>query len=224
MSTNGVWRTQPMYTFSEAAHLASVSTTTVRNWVLGYVSRDRKVEPLFSPHAQQGPMVSFLQMVEIVVAGRFRKALRIPFGKIRGAYVFSQNEFKLEYPFAHLRLEALGGHVVHRMNEERPGTSLQALDEPGQWSLPGLVLEVVNQLDYERDLAARWYPAGKEIPIVVDPRISVGLPTVSTRGITVQAVRKRFKAGQLTSFIAQDLALDDVVVQRVLQYADQVAA
>ena len=34
-SKNG-WRTQPMYSFSEAAHLAHVSVSTVRNWLLGY--------------------------------------------------------------------------------------------------------------------------------------------------------------------------------------------
>ena len=226
MSTNGVnrWRTQPMYAFGEAAHLAGVSTSTVRNWLFGYVTRDREVQPLLPAPADQGPMVSFLQMIEIVVAGRFRKAEHVSFPRVRQAYENAQSEFQLEHPFAHLMLEALGGHIAQRMHDEPLGISLRALDEPAQWSLPGLVLDLMEQLVYEQDLVARWYPKGKDVPIVVDPRISAGIPTVDQRGITIEAVHKRGKAGQRISFIDKDVALTDDLVEQVLQYAEQVTA
>ena len=218
------WRTDPLYSFSETAHLAHVSAGTVRNWLFGYTAQGREVQPLFKAPADQGPMVSFLQLTEIVVAGKFRKAERVSFQVVRRAYENAQQQSGLENPFAHLQLEALGGHIVSRLRKERPGTSIQTLDDPEQWTIPGLVLDTVRQFDYEQELAARWFPIGRSVPIVVDPRLSSGVPTLVGRGITIQALYKRWKAGHLIGFIARDFKLKDDLVERALQYAEQVAA
>ena len=102
-------------TFSEAAHLAHGSTTTVINWLRGYTVKDggtavRDVPPLFEPTG--GALVSCLQLIEIVVAARFRRVGRgVSFRTVRGAY--ENARWGVEYPFAHLKLEAMGGHIVH---------------------------------------------------------------------------------------------------------------
>ena len=82
-SLNG-WRTQQMYTFSEAGHLAHVSPSTVRNWLFGYAGgHDGPVAPLFARRDETGAMVSFLQLIEIVVAENFRKAEHVGFQTVR---------------------------------------------------------------------------------------------------------------------------------------------
>ena len=83
MTENDMWRTQPMYSFAEAAHLADVSSSTVRNWLLGYTGKGREIRPLFSSPTDNGPRVSFLQLIELVVAAKFRKAkLRLSITKL----------------------------------------------------------------------------------------------------------------------------------------------
>ena len=222
MSTNGHslngWRTDPLYTVSETAHLAHVSYTTVRNWLYG----SERQHPIFK--APQTPMVSFLQLIEIVVAANFRKAERVSFERVRRAYVNAQENFGLEYPFAHLRLEAIGGHIVHRLHEQRTVGSFQAIDEPMQWTLPGLVLDVVERIHYELELAAQWYPAGKSLDIVVDPRVSSGVPTIKGRGVTIRIIHKRFMDGQKIDFIAQDFDLDRHTVEQAVRHAELIAA
>ena len=231
------YRTQPLYTFGEAARLTGVSPGTARNWLLGYIrkertvtpegftTQDRPIGPLFNSASDGPAMVSFLQLIEIVVAARFRKAERVPFQTVRKAHQNGQRDFGLPYPFAHLRLEAIGGHIVRRLHGEQPGVSLQAVDSPAQWTIPGLVLDLVHQLDYERKLAARWYPVGKQVPIVVDPQVSAGRPTVRGRGVTIATLHWRWKgARQTIDFIAQDFVLPRDQVERALQYAENVAA
>ena len=225
-SSNGrdEWRTQPMYTFGEAGHLAHVSASAVRNWLLGYTGHyGEAVTPLFREPSTGGAMVSFLQLIEIVVAGNFRKAERVGFQTVRRAYENARTQWNIEYPFAHLRIEALGGHIVQWLRSERPGPSMQALDGPRQWTLPGLVLETLAQLDWESDLAARWYPIGKSVQIVVDPRITSGLPTIAGRGVTVDIIHRRFKAGQRLDYIAEDFALELALVEEAIRYAEKVA-
>ena len=215
------WRTESMYTFGEAAQLAHVSTSTVKNWLFGYTIKGRDVPPLFS--SGHGERVSFLQMIEIMVAARFRKSKvgrSVSFHAVRNAYVYAQESWGMEYPFAHLRLEPLGGHIVHFLSGRGDSASYQAMDTPEQWSLPGLVRETISQLEYDHELAARWFPVGKGIPIVVDPRISTGLPVIEKTGITVRILYKRWKAGQDIAFLARDYDLETPVVETVLRYAD----
>ena len=135
------------------------------------------------------------------------------FRTVRRAYENAKAQWNVEYPFAHVRLESLGDHIVERLRSERPGRSLQALDQPLQWTLPGLVLETLEQLDFESELAARWYPVGKSIPMVVDPKITSGLPTIVGRGVTVEVIHQRFKTGQRLEYIAQDFVLKPVLVE-----------
>ena len=220
------WRTESMYTFGEAAQLTRVSATTVKNWLFGYTIKGRQVPPLFP--SGSGAMVSFLQMIEIMVAGRFRRSAlrrRVSFRTVRDAHPNARGVMGVEYPFAHMRLDAMGGHIV-RFLEDGPEASHQALDSLGQWTLPGLLRETIDQLEYDDDydLAARWFPIGKTVPIVVDPRLSTGLPTIQGRGVTVQAIRNRFKSGLRIEFIARDYQLDADLVQTALQYWEQVPA
>ncbi len=220
------WRTESMYSFSEAAHLADVSTTTVKNWLFGYSVRGRDVPPLFP--SSDAAMVSFLQMIEIMVAGRFRKSAvggkSVPFRAVRDAYLNARESSGIEYPFAHLRLEALGGHIVHFLREGGSIASYQTLDTPEQWTMPGLLRETIDQIDYQHELASRWFPIGRSVPIVVDPRLSTGLPVIEGRGVTVQAIRNRFMAGLRIDFIAEDFAMDPELVETALRYGEKVAA
>lgn len=218
-SKNG-WRTQPMYSFAEVAHLAHVSTSTVRNWLLGYVTKRGEVSPLFTGDFDEEKACSFLQLIEIVVAAKFRKAEHVSFQAVRDAYDNARTIYGLEYPFARMNLKGIGGHIVHIIRI--PGISLQALDRPEQYTLPNLVQETIEQLDYEHDLATRWYPVGKDIPIVVDPRISAGLPVIKGRGITVNAIYKRFKADQKIEFIEKDFDLKHGEVEEAIRYREKV--
>ncbi len=215
------WRTNPLYTIAEAAHLAHVSPITVRRWLYGYQTKNRDVLPMLGEQEKK-PLVSFLEFVEIIIASKFRRDNAQP-ERIRLAHDFAQNEWGIKFPFASLKLEPLGGHILHRFDQETPGKSLATLDTKlQQWTLPGLVIETIGNFDYELDLVARWYPIGKDIPIVVDPKISAGLPIIKNRRVTVGTIRKRFKARYSIPFISSDLKLKREEVEDALRYADEV--
>ena len=212
---DNLWRIQKLYSFDEAAQLSGVSANTVRNWTLQYGEDERVISPLFDPWLK----VSFLQLIEVVVAARFQKATHKSFEAVRDAYRNTRKLLYLDFPFAHSQLDVLGGHVMAYL---RGQIAMQVVDKSKQRMIPSLVWETIHQLDYEEDLAARWYPVGKSVPIVVDPRVSAGLPIVLGRGITVQRVHERFMVGQTVEFIAKDFDLAKHVVEEVLRYAIKV--
>jgi uncharacterized protein (DUF433 family) len=214
------WRTQPMYSFKEVARLSGISVSTVRNWLFGYTSEDQQVAPLLKA-SPDTTCCSFLNLVEVMVAARFRKAEGTKYEIVKRTYENAQKLFSLEYPFASdLRLKSIGGHIVHIIKEKG---SYQAIDTPEQYTLPNLVIEMMEQLEFELELASKWYPVGKKIPIVVDPYIYSGVPTIKGRSITVENIEKRFYSGrQSWEFIANDLELDVNVVQEVIRFAPRV--
>jgi uncharacterized protein (DUF433 family) len=223
MFDNESWRTSPLYTYQEAARLAKVSPSTVRNWLLGYSTKRGDVAPLFNYTSKKDiAMVSFLELIEIVIAATFRKSEKIAFQTVRRAYDNAKKEFGLEYPFAHFNLAALGGHIVHSMHEEKGNISRQTLDSPEQWTLPLAVKDILSTFDYYTELVNRWYPVGKEIPIVIDPKISTGLPTIIERGVTISTIHNRFKSGQHIGFISQDFDIDKDIIEEAIRYADKV--
>ena len=88
------WRTGPLYTLSEAARLARVSTATVKRWLFGYQTPSREMPPVFGEVDEviRGQaLISFLQLIEIVVASRFRRR-RVPLERVRRAHEFAKDE------------------------------------------------------------------------------------------------------------------------------------
>ena len=214
--------TQPMYSFPEAARYAGVSTSAARNWLLGYTGPGGDVEPLFGATTPVGDLVSFLQLIEIAVAGRFRKAERVKLDVVRQAHRNAQDKYGLAFPFAHKRLSAFGGHIVEAISGQR----YQSVDEPERVTLPAIVENLRVQLDYAGDgLASLWYPRGREAPIVLNPRVSAGRPTIPDRGVTIDMLVWRWKkVGESIAFIADDFDLPPEQVERALQYAEGIAA
>jgi uncharacterized protein (DUF433 family) len=215
------WRTQPMYSFKEVARLSGLSITTVRNWLFGYTVEERQVSPLLKA-PPDATCCSFINLIEVMVAARFRKAEGTKYEVVKRTYENAKKLYSFEHPFANskLRLKAIGGHIVHMIREKG---SLQAIDTPEQYTIPNLVIEIIEQLEYELELASKWYPVGKNIPIVVDPSISSGVPVIEGRGITVENIEKRFYFGkQKLDFIANDLELPENVIQEVIRFAPKV--
>ena len=195
MPQSDSWRTSPIYTIPEAARLAKTSPGTVRRWIVGTETS----EPIFGSAqttAHDLAEVSFLQLVEIVVASFFRKEGRVSLDVVRQAYNNAKSLTRVEYPFASLKLEPLAGHIILRLRESNRGQGLPAIDLPGLNTIPGFRIDVLDSIEYDTDLAIRWWPAGKERPIVIDPRFSAGLPTIPERRVTIQNIRKRWLAGQ----------------------------
>jgi uncharacterized protein (DUF433 family) len=193
--------------------------------MFGYESPTGQMHPVFGPRGrdkEQGAAVSFLQLAEIVVVGRVRHR-RVKLERLRRAHSFARERFGLEYPFASLRLKTDGIHVLHQFEESEPGPSL-VLDLYGQLTLPEPVVKVIETFDFEQELAARWFPLGKDVPIVIDPCYGAGRPTIPNRRLTIETIHKRWLAGQSFQFIAEDFDLEPVVVEDALRYAEKYAA
>jgi uncharacterized protein (DUF433 family) len=216
---NEEWRTGPVYSITQAAWLADVSPTTVRRWLFGYVQPGRKMRRVFDKREDDNRYLSFLEMAEIVVAARFRRR-GITLERVRRARTYAADMWAVEYPFATLDMKTYGVHIVSEFQQKEPGEPLLVFDAHGQLTLPGLVAESLENFDWLDRWASRWFPMGKSVPIVVDPQMAAGRPTILDTGITVDTVMRRFTKGKQTpTFIAEDYELEEEEVLDIIRYA-----
>lgn len=169
-------------------------------------------------------MLSFLELVELVIVGRFRKRkppLRLE--RIRAAHEFARETWQMPYPFASMHLLHMGGHLLRVFDDRHPGrpSEAMALDLHGQPTLPGLVTaELTENLVFPDEFAGRWYPRGRKTPIVVDPHIAAGRPTIENTGITVATVQARWARGESIRALARDYGVTVDTLDQVLRVAD----
>ena len=99
------------------------------------------------------------------------------------------------------------------------GDALLGLDKKKGLRAWNQILEpFLKDLDYTGAFVSRWWPLGRDKPIVVDPDYGYGLPVVADSGVRTEIILERFQAGDLKEQIAEDFNLDPIEVERALQF------
>jgi uncharacterized protein (DUF433 family) len=195
----GGWRTDAAYEIGEAHRLTGVSAASIKRWLRDYPSYIAELKPpceqWLAPLFPNPLVLSFLELVEVLLAGKIRAGQRATYREVRKYHDAIAAEWGTQFPFAHENLLA---------NQE---------------SLPAPAAKVLGQLDYEDGFASRWCPLGKDEPIAVDPQRGSGAPTIKGRRLRVEDIRGLFKAGEPISRIANDFDLETDQVEAALRYA-----
>jgi uncharacterized protein (DUF433 family) len=215
--------TSPRYSFSEADRLAGVSRGTARRWLSGYMYRDdagRSVTlPPITPGTADSGAASFLDLVEIVAIGGLKQA-GFPTRAIRQIVRNCQEILGVHRPLTTLKFKVGGREVFVDQGD--------VLVEVGRrkrmqaWN--HILVPFLANLDYTHEVASRWWPLGRDLPIVVDPEYGQGLPVIEGSGVRTEIVRERAEAGDLIEQIAEDFSLSSIEVERALQFELQRAA
>lgn len=217
------YRTAHLYTVSETARFAQTSTRTVRRWLFDYDGAPPVLDYESLRGDQSGrAVVSFLQLLELKIALGFRRTRHVRLERVRRGHSYLKERFGLEYPFASMPLATLGGRILAEFETAEPGPHL--LEAGGvQSAMPGIVTATLQAFDFaDDDLAERWHPVGRTVPIVLDPYVNAGVPTVEDRRLAIQTIYKRHRAGQPEDFIARDLDIEVPKLRLILTYAQGV--
>ena len=215
----------PRYGFADADYLANVTRGTARRWLAGYAYHDthgqRVVQPPITPGVlREEENVSFLDLVEIAAIGRL-KEVGFSLRMIREIVRNCQEILAVPRPLTTLRFKTGGREIfVDR------GDVLLEVGRKKRMRAWNEVLEpFLQELDYDANqFLARWWPLGRSTPVVIDPEYGFGFPVVAKSGVRTEIILERFRAGDLNEQISADFNIEQVDVERALQFELQRAA
>jgi len=218
-----------IYTLPDAARLLSLPHGKLRNWVSGYL---RVMEGEEIQHRPAGAFeargegrektFNFWTLVEISLVAKLRSAgLSMP--KIRKARKELAERFKTRYPFA---LEGILTDRREILKSLGDGTTLLELGKGGVTSLEAIVAPFCVRLDFDAHthLAERFYPDGRNSPVVVDPHRSFGRPVLGNTGIATESLAALLWGGETIEDVAASFDLDPEDVRKAWIFEQRMAA
>lgn len=209
------WRRRlylPAYNISEAARYSGTSAQTITYW-----HYEPSKHGVLLPKAKHKPL-SYLQLVEVAFVATFR-ALGVSLQRIRKAREYACTTFNAEYPFTEQRWLTEGYHVLLDLRDIEGETEYNKLifaDKAGQEAWQTMVGDRFAEFDYEHGLALVWHVAGRHSPIIIDPRIAFGTPTID--GIATWIIKGRIEANEGISEIKDDFGLTEEQIKYALEF------
>lgn len=220
--------TRPLYSYAEADRLAGVSRGTSNRWVKGYKYWNDEGERVAQPPMTAGPEgrtkggVSFFDLIGIKAIDALRE---LGFGTrtIRDIIKYCRLELGVDYPLAtqtfktdrrKIYMHAGDGRLLEVLGGQR---GAQAWDE--------ILDPFLRNLDYQNELARRWWPLGREDKrVVVDPDYGFGLPVIMGSGVRTDSIAEQYEAGDTVEHIAYDFNVTPEQIEGALELERQLAA
>lgn len=87
-----------------------------------------------------------------------------------------------------------GGNIYLQLQDR--GEAILELMSGGQWVIAEVIRQLAKQIDFEspEGFARRWYPLGRGRPVILDPFVSFGAPSIVGRGVKTANIHDLFVA------------------------------
>jgi uncharacterized protein (DUF433 family) len=205
----------PAYSVREAARYAGTSVQTINNWQ--HLSGNRTG---VLGHRDRGKALSYMQLIELGVVSAMRKA-KVPLKAIRQARDYLATNFGSQFPFAEYRFKTSGKDLLVESEalDKSDKNKLIAVSENGQYAWKEILQQLLHEFDYSAEdngSVVRWRVAGRERPIVIDPKLAFGRPCVD--GVQTTVLRERWNSGETVDDLADDFGLDKSLVVSALRF------
>lgn len=212
---------RPAYTAAEAARYARTSQATARRWLEGYEYETRRGRRRSAPvgqHPAGQRYLTFDDLVEVAAIAAAKNAgVKLP--RIKAAIAYAEQLFKVDRPLL-LERFLTDGRDLYLREVRTEGTLHINASQAGQTAFP-YIAEVLRHLDYEEGRPVRWWPFGKERPIVLDPLVSFGQPIVYPAGIRTETIVDRFEAGDSIDVIGDEFELTRALIEEALRFENR---
>jgi uncharacterized protein (DUF433 family) len=213
---------RPVYGVAEAAGVLGLRAERTRAWLDGYVRRGTTYPPVIRAHHSGDDIVTWGEFVELGYLREYRRK-GVPLQRLRPVIDDLRREFDTPYPLA-ARPYVWGKELVLELQERADlPTAIAIVVRSGQQLLlTDEATRFVNKVEFaEAGLgeAQRLLPAGQASPVVIDPLVRFGRPTVA--GVATARLWELFDAGEPFDEIADGYELQPELVRSAVAYEEQ---
>ena len=189
---------RPVYGVPEAAALLGLRPDRARAWLDGYQRQGVVYPPVIRVSPTGDEVVTWGEFVELGYLREYRRK-GVPLQQLRPVIDELRAAFDTPYPLATAKPYLIGKELVLRLQEENdlPQAIAIVIRSGQQILLADDASRFLRKVDFELPddgEVTRLHPAGRASPVVIDPLIRFGRPSV--RGVSTERLWELFDAGE----------------------------
>jgi uncharacterized protein (DUF433 family) len=212
-----------IYTVADISRLLGFPQSKVRRYLADYWD-ERLGRKLFSDsytwsaEKSKTKAVNFYVLIELFTFFRLQE-LGVTTHKILKARDHIAKEIGVTYPFASAGLLTNGKKIWYEFEE-----SLVNADGSRQTNFIEIVKSFADKIDFRKDkLAERFYPAGRDQSIVVDPHHQFGQPIIKGTNINTDVIFSMYKSGEPIESIGIIYDVTEKEVEDIINFYSKAA-
>lgn len=171
-----------LYTPAEAQRLLDVPAGKISRWLRGHRIREREYPPLWTPQVDiedDRLYLGFRDLMEVRVAAQFIRSGVSP-QRVRAAINLAREIIGQDRPLSTERFRTDGRNIFLQVLEtDESGNERERLIElfRRQYAFREIMAPLLKPIDFdEQGAPALWWPRGRQVGIVVDPKRAFGQP------------------------------------------------
>lgn len=214
---------RPVYGVSEAAAILGLRAARARAWLDGYTRHGVVYPPVIRPDATGDDTVTWGEFVELGYLRGYRNK-GVPLQRLRPVIDELRREFATPYPLATAQPFVLGKELVLEAQERNgiPASIAIVIRSGQQVLLTDDASRFLKKVEFDppgNGDVRRLHPAGLASPVVIDPLVRFGRPSVE--GVATERLWELFDAGETVDEIAGGYDLASEQVRAAIAYEEQ---
>jgi uncharacterized protein (DUF433 family) len=212
-----------MYGVAEAARLLGLRADRTRAWLEGYERRGVVYPRVIRLEPSGDDIVAWGEFVELGYLREYRRK-GVPLQRLRPVIDELRREFQTPYPLATAKPYVYGKELVLQLQERNDiPRSIAIVICSGQTiALAEEAMRFFKKVEFEppgEGDVRRPHPAGTASPVVIDPLVRFGQPSV--QGVATERLWELFDAGEKVDEIAESYEMSAELVRAAVAYEQQ---
>ena len=213
---------RPAYGLSEAAGYLGLRRERVRAWLDGYERGGVRYPPVIRAESTGSDIVAWGEFVELGYLREYRRK-GVPLQQLRPVIDELRRELSTPYPLATAHPYVMGRELVWEL-QEREGLhpAIAIVVRTGQAvALSAEADRFVKKVEFNPDElggVCRMRPAGAASPVVIDPLVRFGRPSVA--GVATERLWELHDAGEPVADIADSYDMAEDLVRAGVSYEE----
>lgn len=212
------------YTLPDVARLLGLPLGKLRSWVAGVAQEESRRLPA-GPFAHQSSgrdrNVDFYTLIELFTVAELRRS-GLTMKTLRECRAELSGRFGTPYPFALKGLLTDGRRLIKELGEN----ALLELGTGGQSAFEAVVVPFCRRIDFDSasQHAARYFPLGRETPVVVSPLHAFGRPVILGTNLATETIASRVRGGDSVEDLAVEFQLPAAHLDSAWRFEARLAA
>ncbi len=214
---------RPVYGVVEAAGLLGLRADRTRAWLDGYERQGVKYAPVIRVEPSGDDIVTWGEFVELGYLREYRRK-GVPLQRLRPVIDELRKEFATPYPLATAKPYLYGKELVLELQHKNGiPRSIAIVIASGQTiALADEAMRFFKKVEFDppdQGDVRRVHPAGRASPVVIDPLVRFGRPSV--QGVATERLWELFDAGESVDEIADGYDMAAELVAAAVAYEEQ---